>query len=87
MVQVDYKKYSPLNKSNDTGSPECQIAILTKVIIRLTEHINKNKHDYTSKLSLQKAVNKRRKILKYLKKKSTERFNKIMLMIKNKEIK
>ena len=86
MVRLDYKKYSPSKDTKDTGSPECQIAIFTKDIMRLTDHVNRNKHDYTSKLCLQKTVNKRRKLLKYLKKKSHERFSKIMLMIKNKEI-
>ena len=51
----------------DTGSPEVQIAILTKEINELTEHLSKNIHDFHSKRGLLKKVGKRRSLLDYLK--------------------
>ena len=46
------------------------------------EHMKNNKHDYVTRLSLEKIINKRKKMLKYLKKKSEERFNKALSIIK-----
>ncbi|NPA42353.1 MAG: 30S ribosomal protein S15 [Aquificae bacterium] len=51
----------------DTGSPEVQIAILTERINRLTEHMKKHKKDVHSRRGLIAMVNKRRKLLEYLK--------------------
>lgn len=51
----------------DTGSPEVQIAILTERINRLTEHLKKHKKDIHSRRGLIAMVNKRRKLLEYLK--------------------
>jgi len=51
----------------DTGSPEVQIAILTERINRLTEHMKKHKKDIHSRRGLIAMVNKRRKLLEYLK--------------------
>jgi len=50
----------------DTGSPEVQIAILTERINRLTEHMKKHKKDVHSRRGLIAMVNKRRKLLEYL---------------------
>ena len=47
----------------DTGSPEVQIAILTRRIEQLTEHLKQNKKDYSAELSLIKMVGKRRALL------------------------
>ncbi|MEZ0322947.1 MAG: 30S ribosomal protein S15 [Hydrogenothermaceae bacterium] len=63
---------------NDTGSPEVQIAILTERIKNLTEHIKANKKDLHSRRGLIGLVNKRRKLLKYLKRESEERYKKIV---------
>ena len=52
----------------DTGSMEVQIAILTKEINDLTEHLKVHKHDYHSKRGLLMKVGKRRSLLDYLKK-------------------
>ena len=52
----------------DTGSPEVQIALLTKRIINLTEHMKANKHDYHSQRGLLLMIGKRRRLLAYLKK-------------------
>jgi len=51
----------------DTGSPEVQVAILTKRIVELTDHFEKHKKDHHSRQGLLKMVNKRRKLLDYLK--------------------
>lgn len=50
----------------DTGSPEVQIAILTKRISDLTEHLRANKHDESSRRGLLKLVGRRRSLLSYL---------------------
>ena len=52
---------------SDTGSPEVQIAILTERINKLTEHMKKHKKDVHSRRGLIAMVNKRRKLLEYLK--------------------
>lgn len=54
---------------NDTGSPEVQIAILSKRIKDLTEHLKIHKHDVSSRRGLLKLVGKRRRHLAYLKRK------------------
>ena len=51
----------------DTGSPEVQVAILTRRIEQLTEHLKANKHDESSRRGLLKLVGQRRRHLAYLK--------------------
>ncbi|MCL1832150.1 MAG: 30S ribosomal protein S15 [Oscillospiraceae bacterium] len=58
----------------DTGSPEVQIAILTKRINDLTEHLKIHKHDHHSRRGLLKMVGRRRNLLNYLMKKDIERY-------------
>ena len=58
----------------DTGSPEVQIAILTKRISDLTEHLKTHKKDNHSRSGLFKMIGKRRNLLNYLKKKDIERY-------------
>ena len=58
----------------DTGSPEVQVAVLTRRIGHLTEHLREHKHDYHSQRGLLKMVGRRRRLLKYLKKKDVERY-------------
>ncbi|MGN0622703.1 MAG: 30S ribosomal protein S15 [Oscillospiraceae bacterium] len=58
----------------DTGSPEVQIAILTKRINDLTEHLKTHKKDHHSRRGLLKMVGKRRNLLNYLKNKDIERY-------------
>ncbi|MBO6019415.1 MAG: 30S ribosomal protein S15 [Aeriscardovia sp.] len=58
----------------DTGSPEVQIALLTKRIINLTEHMKANKHDYHSQRGLLLMIGKRRRLLAYLKKEDINRY-------------
>ena len=52
---------------SDTGSPEVQVAILTRRIEQLTEHLKANKHDESSRRGLLKLVGQRRRHLAYLK--------------------
>jgi small subunit ribosomal protein S15 len=50
----------------DTGSPEAQVAMLTKRISDLTEHLKKHKHDHHSRRGLLLLVGRRRRLLKYI---------------------
>lgn len=54
----------------DSGGAEVQIALLTEEILNLTKHLQKNPHDFSSKGGLIMKVAHRRKLLKYLEKKS-----------------
>lgn len=63
---------------NDTGSPEVQIAILTKRINDLTEHLKVHKNDHHSRRGLLKMVGKRRNLLNYLIKTDIERYRAII---------
>lgn len=58
----------------DTGSPEVQIAVLTKRINDLNEHLKEHPHDHHSRRGLLKMVGKRRNLLDYLAKKDIERY-------------
>ena len=58
----------------DTGSPEVQIAVLTKRIKDLTEHLKDHKHDHHSRRGLLRMVSQRRKLLDYLKGKDGQRY-------------
>jgi small subunit ribosomal protein S15 len=62
------------NHDADTGSPEVQVAVLTRRIAHLTEHLREHKHDYHSRRGLLKMVGRRRRLLKYLQKKDVERY-------------
>ncbi len=62
----------------DTGSPEVQIAVLTKRINELTEHLKVNKNDHHSRRGLLKMVGHRRNLLAYLQKKDIERYRAII---------
>lgn len=63
---------------NDTGSPEVQIAILTKRINDLTEHLRTHKNDHHSRRGLLKMVGRRRNLLNYLIKKDINRYRAII---------
>lgn len=60
--------------TNDTGSPEVQVAIWTHRIKHLTEHLKSNKKDKHSRRGLLTMVNKRRSLLDYLKRKDLKRY-------------
>jgi small subunit ribosomal protein S15 len=61
-------------KEGDTGSPEVQIALLSKRITQLTDHLRINKHDESSRRGLLKLVGQRRRLLSYLRQKDYARF-------------
>ena len=61
-------------KAGDTGSPEVQVAILTKRINDLTEHFKTHTKDFHSRRGLMIMVGQRRRLLDYLKKKSKDRY-------------
>ena len=63
---------------NDTGSSEVQIAILTKKINRLNEHLKANKKDHHSRRGLVIMVGKRKRLLGYLKNNDVNRYKKII---------
>lgn len=58
----------------DTGSPEVQIALMSKRITQLTDHLRVNKHDESSRRGLLKLVGQRRRMLAYLRRKDYERY-------------
>jgi small subunit ribosomal protein S15 len=60
--------------SDDTGSPEVQVAILTNRIVNLTEHFKTHAKDNHSRRGLLMLVNKRRSLLDYLKRKDAARY-------------
>lgn len=62
----------------DTGSPEVQIAVLTKRIGDLTEHLKVNKKDHHSRRGLYKMIGRRRSLLDYLIKVDIERYRSII---------
>jgi len=71
--------FNEYGKSNtDTGSPEGQIAIFSHRISHLTEHLKKNRKDYSTQRSLLKLVGKRRRLLDYLKDRDIERYRAII---------
>lgn len=58
----------------DTGSPEAQVALLTKRIVGLTEHLKEHKHDHHSRRGLLLLVGRRRRLLDYVKKVDITRY-------------
>jgi small subunit ribosomal protein S15 len=58
----------------DSGSPEVQVAILTKRIEGLTRHVQVQKKDHHTRLGLLKLVNKRRRLLRYLERNDYDRY-------------
>ena len=73
----DIIKSLAINKT-DVGSAEIQIGLLTDKIYKLSEHFKKFKKDKHSTLGLTKSVNKRKKLLTYLKKKNVESYQKVI---------
>ncbi|BBM84846.1 30S ribosomal protein S15 [Candidatus Uabimicrobium amorphum] len=79
---------TPKNKNNvvekyrkhekDSGSPEVQIAIFTKRIEELTQHLKKHRKDYATRRGLLMLVGQRTSLLRYLKKKDVSRYQAII---------
>lgn len=70
------KEYAKGN--NDTGSPEVQIALLSERIKNLTEHLQSHDKDFHSRRGLLVMVGQRRRLLDYVKKKNTARYQDII---------
>ena len=64
--------------TNDTGSPEVQVALLSSRISYLTEHFKTNAKDHHSRRGLLKLVSQRRKLLDYLKRKNADRYRSLI---------
>ena len=69
-------KYS--QAKDDTGSPEIQIAILSKELEKLQSHLGENKHDSPAKRGLLSKIAKRRRLLRYLQTHNPDRYTKII---------
>jgi len=63
---------------SDTGSPEVQVAMLTKRIADLTEHLKTHKHDHHTRRGLLGLVGRRRRLLKYLEKTDINRYRSLI---------
>ena len=76
------KKKEVMNKHSrsdgDTGSPEVQIALLTENISASQSHFDEHKKDHHSRQGLIRMVNKRRKLLDYLKKKDLNKYSSLI---------
>jgi len=64
--------------SGDTGSPEVQVALLSRRISDLTEHLKEHKHDHHSRRGLLLLVGQRRRLLNYLAKTDIERYRRLI---------
>ena len=76
MIQKTLKEIAIHEK--DTGSSEVQVVLLTEKIETLSKHINKFKKDKHSSIGLLKAVNRRKKLLDYLKKNKLESYQNVI---------
>jgi len=72
-ILTDYKIHE-----KDTGSPEVQIALLTKRIAQLTEHLRTHKKDHSSRRGLLMMVSKRNSLLKYLTREDRARYQQVI---------
>lgn len=62
----------------DTGSPEVQVALLSKRIADLTEHLKEHKHDHHSRRGMQLMIGDRRRLLDYLKRVNINRYRSLI---------
>lgn len=67
--------------TEDTGSPEVQVALLTQRILQLTKHLLTHKKDNNSRRGLLQMIGKRRRLLEYLRKKDSDRFTAISVRV------
>ena len=91
-MSLDGANKSEIIKDNelhegDTGSPEVQIAILTRRISDLTEHLKEHKKDHHSRRGLLQMVGKRRKMLIYLKGKNVDRYRELISKLGVRDVK
>jgi len=80
MSQIDKKAIQEEFQSHegDTGSSDVQVAVLTKKIEALTEHMKTHRKDHSSRYGLIKMVSARRRLLDYLKKKDEGRYQELI---------
>lgn len=76
--QEIFEKHGIQKSKADTGSAESQIALFTERINHLTQHLKKNKKDYSTQLGLLRLVGKRRRLLDYLQNREIERYRSII---------
>jgi small subunit ribosomal protein S15 len=72
-IMTDYARVE-----GDTGSPEVQVAMLSKRISDLTEHLKTHKHDHHSRRGLLLLVGRRRRLLQYLAKTDISRYRQLI---------
>jgi small subunit ribosomal protein S15 len=77
VIQQEYQRHD-----TDTGSSDVQVAVLTRKIEKLTEHLQSNKKDHSSRFGLIKMVNARRRLLDYLKRTDLERYQSLIKALK-----
>ena len=75
---INKEQDSQVSLKNSVGSSENQITVFTARIKNLTEHLKINKKDHNTRRGLMKLVGKRKKLLSYLKKKNTSRYDSII---------
>lgn len=63
---------------SDTGSPEVQVALLTRRIKDITEHLKEHKTDFSTRRGLLKLIGQRRRLLDYLKRKDINRYRELI---------
>ncbi len=71
----------------DTGSPEVQIAIMSKRISYLTEHLKVHKKDHATRRGLMKLIGKRRRLMRYLKRKDPKAYYELIRRLGIRDIK
>ena len=74
--QEIFKKFG--KSTENTGSPEAQVALFTERINRLTDHLKTHKKDHSTRLGLLRLVGKRRRLLNYLMKKDIEGYRNLI---------
>ena len=67
--------------ATDTGSVEVQVAMLSKRISKLSEHLQGNIHDFASRQGLLKMIGKRKRLLSYIKEKNVQRYKELVKKI------
>jgi len=84
MSQIDKKAIQEEFQTHegDTGSSDVQVAVLSKKIETLTEHLKTHRKDHSSRYGLIKMVSARRRLLDYLKKKDDKRYQELIKALK-----
>ena len=75
-IQKEFQRHE-----KDTGSSDVQVALLTKRIEKLTDHMKQNKQDHSSRHGLIKMVSARRRLLDYLKERSVDRYKSLIKVL------